>query len=59
VIGVSKELNTLALAANLEAIRLDEQDAPARETKRRQKLDEEEHASQEKARLNNKPNFRP
>jgi hypothetical protein len=59
VIGVSKQLDTLAVAANLEAIRLDGQEAPARETKRREKLDDEERASQEKARLNNKPNFRP
>jgi hypothetical protein len=59
VIGVSKELDTLALAANVEAIRLDEQEAPVRETKRRQKQDDEERASQEKARLNNRPNFRP
>lgn len=59
VIGVSKQLNTLALAANVEAIRLEDQEAPARETKRRQKLADEERASQEKARLNNKPNFRP
>lgn len=59
VIGVSKQLDTLAQAANVEAIRLDQQDAPARETKLRQKLDEDERASQEKARLNNKPNFRP
>lgn len=59
VIGVSKQLDSLALAANVEANRLDEQEAPVRETKRRQKLDDEERASQEKARLNNKPNFRP
>ena len=59
MIGVSKQLETLALAASLEAIRLDELEAPARETKRRQKMDDEERASQEKARLNNRPNFRP
>jgi hypothetical protein len=59
VVGVSKQLDTLAQAANVEAIRLDQQEAPARETKRRQKLDDDERASREKARLDNKPNFRP
>lgn len=59
VIGVSKQLDSVAQAAKAEAIRLDQQEAPARETKRRQKLDGDERASQERARIENKPTFRP
>ena len=49
----------MAGAAIVEAIRLDEQEAPQRETERQKKRDDEDHAAQEKARLVNKPNFRP
>jgi hypothetical protein len=54
-----RQLDALAQAAILEAIRLDDQEASALEAKRRQVLDSAERASQEKARLENKPNFRP
>ena len=59
MIGFSKRLDALARAAIVEAIRLDEQDAPQREIERQQKQDEENRAAQTKARLGNKPNFRP
>jgi hypothetical protein len=59
VIGMSKQLDGLAQTANLEAIRIEREEAPAREIKRRQKQDDEEQASQAKSRLDNKPNFRP
>lgn len=57
--GYSKRLDALARAAIVEAIRLDEQEAPQREIDRQQKEDEENRAQQQKARLVNKPNFRP
>ena len=43
----------------MEAIRLDEQEAPQREIERQQRQDEEKRAEQEKARLVNKVAFRP
>ncbi len=55
----SKRLDPLAQAAIVEAIRLDEQEAPQREIERQKKQTEEDHTEQEKARLVNKPNFRP
>ena len=59
ILVLSKRLDTMAGAAIVEAIRLDEQEAPQRETERQKKRDDEDHAAQEKARLVNKPNFRP
>ncbi len=55
----SKPLDARAGAAIVEAIRLDEQEAPQREIERQKKQDEENRAAQEKARLVNKANFRP
>ena len=55
----SKRLELLASAATLEAVRLDELEAPARESARQKKNEEDEQALQEKARLINKPKFRP
>jgi hypothetical protein len=56
---VSKRLESLAGAAVAEALRLDEQEAPQREIERQKKQVEQEHAEGEKARLVNKPTFRP
>lgn len=55
----SKRLDALARAAIVEAIRLDEQEAPQREIEPQKKLDEENRTAQEKAKLVNKPTFRP
>ncbi len=55
----SKRLDALARAAIVEAIRVDEQEAPQREADRQKKQAEDEHAAQEKARLVNKVAFRP
>ena len=55
----SKRLDALARAAIVEALRLDEQEAPQREIERQKKQDEENRTTQEKARLVNKATFRP
>lgn len=55
----SKELDALAQSAIAEALHLDEQEAPQREIDRQKKQDAKDRAEQEKARLANKPNFRP
>jgi len=55
----SKRVDTLARAASVEAIRLDEQEAPRRVIERKQKQEDEDHARQEKARTANKAIFRP
>ena len=55
----SKRLDPLAGKAIIEAIRLDEREAPQREIERQKKQAEENRAALEKARLMNKPNFRP
>ena len=55
----SKRLDSLAQAAIVEAIRLDEQEAPQREIERQKRQSEEKRAEQEKARLVNKVAFRP
>ncbi|MDD5542290.1 MAG: hypothetical protein PHX83_03880 [Acidobacteriia bacterium] len=59
IMAFSKRLDGLAQTATVEAIRLDEQEAPQREIERRKKEAGVERAAQEKARLLNKPNFRP
>jgi hypothetical protein len=59
MIAFSKRLDALARAAVTEAIRLDEQETPQREIALQKKQDAENRAEQEKARLANKPNFRP
>ncbi len=58
VVG-SKRLDALARAASLEAIRLDEQEAPRRAIERKQQQEDEDHARQETARRANKATFRP
>ena len=55
----SKRLDPLAQAAIAKAIRLDDQEAPQRETERQMKQHEENRAEQEQARAMNKPAFRP
>lgn len=55
----SKRLNELAQAAVVEAIRLDEQEAPQRELDRQKKTGDEKRVQQEKARQLNKVPFRP
>ena len=59
ILVFSKRLDALARAAVVEAIRLDEQEAPQRELERKKKQDEENRIAQEKARLANKVTFRP
>jgi hypothetical protein len=59
MVGFSKRLDALAGVAIVEAIRVDEQEAPQREIDRQKKQDTEDRAEQEKARVPNKPNFRP
>ena len=54
----SKRLDALARSAIVEAIRLDEQEAPQREIELQKKLREENRIAQEKAKLVNKPTFR-
>jgi hypothetical protein len=55
----SKRLDDLAQAAITEAVRLEAQEAPQRELDKQKKQDDEERLALEKARLVNKPNFRP
>jgi len=55
----SKRLDTLAQAAIVQAIRLNEQEAPQREIERQKKQDEEKRAAEQAARPVNKANFRP
>jgi hypothetical protein len=55
----SKRLDPLAQASIAEAIRLDEQEAPQHEIERQKERDAKDRAEQEKARLANKPDFRP
>jgi hypothetical protein len=59
LIAFSKSLESLASASNREAERLDTLEAPARERARQKKQEEDQQASQEKARLISKPRFRP
>jgi hypothetical protein len=55
----SKQLDALAQAAIVEAIRMDEQEAPQRELERQRKEDGDNRAEQDKVRLVNKTAFRP
>jgi len=57
--GVLKRLETPAQAAITEATRLDDQEAPQRDAARIVSEKEAERATLEKARLVNKPRFRP
>ncbi len=59
IVMYSKRLDALARAAIVEAIRLDEQEAPQREAERQKKKDGENRAKQAKARQANKAPFRP
>jgi hypothetical protein len=59
LVGVSKALEASAQAAAAEAKRLDAQEAPQREAARVASENAEAKASLEKARLENKPKFRP
>ena len=54
-----KRLDALAQAAILEAIRLNQQEAPQREIERQNKQEEEMRAAGRKARPANKAGFRP
>jgi hypothetical protein len=59
LVAFSKRLESMASEANREAERLDKLEAPARESARQKKQQEDELTLQEKARLISKPNFRP
>ena len=59
LIGVLKRLEAPAQAAIMEATRLDEQEAPQRDAERIAREEETERVKLEKARLVNKPKFRP
>lgn len=58
MIAFSKKLDALARVATAEANRLDAQSAPQREMQRQQREDEKNRESLEKARQENKSNFR-
>jgi hypothetical protein len=59
LVGVFKRLEEAAQSADLEAARLDDQEAPQREAARLAKENETERVRLEQARLVNKPKFRP
>lgn len=59
IVAFSKRADALARAAVADAIRMDEQEAPQREIERQKKQDADHRDDQEKARLGNRPNFRP
>jgi hypothetical protein len=59
VVVTSPRLEALAHTATVEAIRLDEREAPQREIDRKQKEADNTRAAQEKARLANKATFKP
>jgi hypothetical protein len=59
IIVASPRLEALARTAGIEAIRLDDREAPKREVARQKKETDDLRASQEKARLANKAAFRP
>jgi hypothetical protein len=59
LVVLSKRLDTLARVATVEAILLDEQEAPQREIERQQNQTEESRMKQETARRVNKATFRP
>ena len=56
---LSKQMDTLAQAAIVEAIRINEQEAPQREIERQNRQEEEKRAAGRKARPANKAAFRP
>jgi hypothetical protein len=59
LVVLSKRLDTLARVATVEAILLDEQEAPLREIERQQNQTDEARVKQETARRLNKATFRP
>lgn len=59
LVVVSKRLEARAAAANVEAIRLDLQEAPQREIERQEQRSEASRAKQETARQLNRATFRP
>jgi hypothetical protein len=59
IVIISKRVDTMARAAIVKAIGLDEQEAPQREADRQKKADEEKLSAGQKARPLNKANFRP
>ena len=59
LVVLSKRLDTLARVATVEAILLDEQEAPQREIERQQNQTEESRMKHETARRVNKATFRP
>jgi hypothetical protein len=59
LIAFSKQLHVEARAAIDEAVRLDRLEAPQRAIERQNSEDEERRLLQEKARLANRPDFRP
>ena len=59
LVVLSKRLDTLARVATVEAILLDEQEAPQREIERQQNQTEETRVKHETARRVNKATFRP
>jgi hypothetical protein len=59
LVGVLKRLEAPAEAAKLEAVRLDDLEAPRRDAERLALEGETERAKLEKARIVNKPKFRP
>jgi hypothetical protein len=59
VVVTSTQLDELARAADAEAVRLDQREAPLREIARQKQDAEDAHAAQEKARAVNKATFRP
>ncbi len=59
IVMFSKQLDTLARAAIIEAVRLNRQEAPQREVERQKQQESDIRVAQEKARTANKPPFRP
>ena len=59
VVVLSKQLDTLARVATVEAILLDEQEAPQREIERQQNQTEESRVKQETARTSEQSDFSP
>ena len=59
LVALSKRLEALAQTTAAAAMRLDEQEAPQREINRQRIRDDEARLQQDKARLANKPGFRP
>jgi len=59
VVAFSKQLDALARPAGVESLRLEALQAPQREVDRQKKEDDDNRDQQQKARLVNKPAFRP